>query len=121
MLSSLLKLLKQALRRVVRARRPAPIPTLRQEPALALPPADPRPLVQGFEMDYWRDSPQGLQSQRLWVRVDTRELMARLCNNPDIDLDALSDEGPPTQPDFEVSDWHRKIRHVTQKTPPTRH
>jgi hypothetical protein len=122
MLSSLLQRLKNALRRLVPAQRPAAVETPRTEPALDSTRPDSRSLVGGFEMDYWRDSPQGLQSQRLWVRVDTRELMARLCNNPDINLDALSDEGPPTQPDFEPSDWHRKVRHVIRTPPPpTRH
>jgi hypothetical protein len=120
MLSSLLQLLKKALRRVTLAERARPTEALRTEPALA-PSADPLPLFQGFEMDYWRDTSQGLQSQRLYVRVDTRELMRRLSANPDINLDVLADCGPPTEPAFEVSDWHRKVRRVTHKAAPTRH
>ncbi len=88
------------------------------------------PLCGVLELSYPREDEKHLQTQSVWIRVDTRKLMQRLCENPDIDLDALqgtprakpATETPALSPPLPCSepaqsDWHEKVRLVTQAPP----
>jgi hypothetical protein len=123
MLSSLIALLKAL--RLKLSERPAPV-------ASEAPAADPRPRCEDplcgvMEMSYRRDSDKGLETQSVWIRVDTRKLMERILENPDIDLDALQGierrgsglrGTPPAAPAKPAPpQWHQKVQRIIQAPP----
>lgn len=125
MLSSLIAFLKVLRQKLSECLAPA----TQQAPA----PACPRcgdPLCGVMEMSYRRDSETGLQTQSVWIRVDTRKLLDRILENPDINLDALPaverrgsgvrSSPPPAaqvQPQPQPPAWHQKLQRVVQAPP----
>lgn len=123
MLSSLIAFLK-ALRQKLSERL---APATQQAPA----PACPRcgdPLCGVMEMSYRRDSETGLQTQSVWIRVDTSKLMERILENPDINLDTLhgverrgrglrSSPAPAVAAQPQPPAWQQKLQRVVQAPP----
>ena len=74
------------------------------------------PLCGVLELRYREESSANLNTQSVWIRVDTKKLMARILENPDIDLDALqglSREAASREP----GNWHDKVRRISQAPP----
>ncbi len=123
MLSSLITLIQALCQTLARrlGRRFAAPPSSSSAPAGSPGSRCEDPLCGVLELKFRRAMPKVFDTQSVWIRVDTDKLIARLLENPDINLDALQGVAShaPAGKTKETArgDWHGKVRQITQAPP----